>query len=181
MLCEGPGTMNGRRGYRNAGCRSFATCRGQSEWLGGALQECIAHRPFMPVAAGRAECADRLLANAQQGADLALDPTVDVASSCWANENEVFHGELRAWNIAQHRVDAMTPAITLVYKGHSYHGELCGCGPIAASSSFSTSKFPSCRHPWPAPWIGSWPPPSLRPGGSAHCRARCSVPIKFAS
>ena len=46
--------------------------------VGGPGQEGVAHRPVVPFAAGRAPCADALLPDAQEGADLALDAAVDL-------------------------------------------------------------------------------------------------------
>jgi CRP/FNR family transcriptional regulator, cyclic AMP receptor protein len=72
--------------------------RGMSQAMSGsgrASEERVAHRPLVPFAAGRAAHAHGLLADAQQRADLALDPAVDFAPGRGADENEMFHGGFR--------------------------------------------------------------------------------------
>jgi hypothetical protein len=48
----------------------------------------------MTIAAGRTVHVHTLLPDAQEGADLALDAARDLASSAWADEDQMFHGRL---------------------------------------------------------------------------------------
>src|SRR5438445_5049785 len=65
----------------------------------GFRQEGVAHRPLVPLAAGRTMGADFLLADAQERADLALDTAVNLASRRRADEYEMFHDGLH-WRTA---------------------------------------------------------------------------------
>src|SRR5712691_870902 len=75
---------------------------------GGACQEGVAHRPFVPLPAGRAQAANGPLADTQQGADLALDAAVDRASGRRADEDEVLHDHLPRRILAVYRGGRMT-------------------------------------------------------------------------
>src|SRR5262245_22338598 len=84
---------------------------GRCEDAGGSGslgEEGVAHAPLVPVAAGRTADTHLLIANAQQRADLALDPAVDLASGSRTGENEVLHGALRRTTRPHHHVGWMT-------------------------------------------------------------------------
>ena len=61
---------------------------------GGLRQEGVAHRPFVPLAAGRTRARIFCSRMRKQRADLALDAAVDLASRRWADEDQMFHDGL---------------------------------------------------------------------------------------
>ena len=137
----------------------------------------------MPFAAGRAKGAHVLLADAQEGADLALDAAVDFASGRRANEDEVFHDCLHRRSIATMIMSRRMTCDAIKRYAVCMRHKLCRipgsrsrkivriCGRTAVSSSFSTSSFRSCRRRWPAPWTGNWPTAAAEAGalGSLPC------------